>query len=96
MPGVGSREITVGPIYAINLLTAICLLRDLCRAMNEDKIVCVHVPHMGHRMLRFLHDKALCEVDKQFDRFYTRCVDVPADDFSKVFAISAKVILPDC
>uniref|UniRef100_A0A914ZSH8 Sugar phosphate transporter domain-containing protein n=1 Tax=Parascaris univalens TaxID=6257 RepID=A0A914ZSH8_PARUN len=96
LPGVGHREITVGPVYAVNLVTAICLLRELCSAAADDKIVHVHVPHMGHRILRFLHDKALCDVDKQFDRFYTHSVNVPADDFSKIFAISAKILLPDC
>lgn len=96
MPGVGSRVITVGPLYAVNLITAVCLLRDLCCAVSEDNLVTIHVPHMGHRMLRFLHDKALCEVDMQFDRFYTKDVEIPVDDFSKVFAVSAQILMPDC
>uniref|UniRef100_A0A914W006 N-acetyltransferase domain-containing protein n=1 Tax=Plectus sambesii TaxID=2011161 RepID=A0A914W006_9BILA len=65
-----SNELRIGPLYAVNLITAVCLLRDLC-ATADDQVV-MHVPDLAKRMLRFLGDKAACEVDTTFQRYFSR------------------------
>lgn len=96
VPGIsdGGGELRIGPLYAVNLITAVCLLRDLCAA-SDDQVV-LHVPDLAKRMLRFLGDKAACEVDRTFERCFSREVTMPLEDTSRMFALSSQLILPDC
>ncbi len=54
------------------------------------------MPDYAKRMLRFMQDKAMFDMDAQFERLYSREIGVPLEDTSRIFAISAQLILPDC
>ncbi|VDN49562.1 unnamed protein product [Gongylonema pulchrum] len=91
------RELKIGPLYALNLPMAVRILNEICRTVKPDKIISLYVLDAGsNQMVRFLEERALFEVQRQYNRFFTADATKFRGHLNNVFAISAQLLLPDC
>ncbi len=105
-----SVHVVVGPLYAIDLITAVSLLSAVAAdVVGQQQVIhlqihpilhsiqlVMHVPNLGRRMIRFLQEKALCDIEHRFSRFFSTDPAVPSEDLSRIFILSNHISLPDC